>query len=331
MRWRRLHEDLGSHDYRPFSTLLRSRKKFIMKRFILCTVLAAVAAIMVPVGASAQMLSPTTIQTKLILAADVPNAPTAASATSDQTVTPMPTFKTLGQLRRLYGESPSTRSDLGQGVQPNSIGSRRYAVRNECWYAINQGWFSRGDDINGPGANGTLSNWNWLSKAADANANGLRYALNTYQTCVSNAIPPWCNCCPISTSMRAPQNSVEYWVNYLSANSYALGYGGSGAGHGAQCVSFVAMVIYRATGGAYKLKWSWGGMGEGSCPSAKYAQPGDIVFNGNHVSICVRNYGTGITIVDSNYLGPEVIGRHDLSNATIGTTWKVYSGSGRWY
>ena len=224
------------------------------------------------------------------------------------------------------------------GSGSESIGTKRYFVRNECWYALDKSWLTKGDDPNGPGGNGTKSNWNWLSKKADANANALKFVISTYQTCVTDALPT-CGCCGISSKtagLKAPQNTESYWVDYLSSDAYGIGYEGQRYGHGCQCVTFVSMVIYRATGGM-KFTWTWGGMGESSCPSAINAQPGDIVFHEadkthiQHVAICVRNYGSGVTVVDSNVLGHEVIGRHDLSADTIKQGWKVYSGKGKWY
>ncbi|MBI2984624.1 MAG: hypothetical protein HYY50_03295 [Candidatus Kerfeldbacteria bacterium] len=227
------------------------------------------------------------------------------------------------------------------GASPLSIGSSRYRVRNECWYSINRDWLRKGDDPNGPGGDGTKSNWNWLSKIADANGNGLRFALNTYQTCVSNDIPPVCGCCAITTPnlMPYPQNTIEYWVSYLSADPYGVR---SGIGRGCQCVSYVAMDIYRATAGMYRLSWNWGSKDPSkySFPPAINAQPCDLVFYNyvdgsgrrrQHVAVCVRNYGSGITVVDSNYLGYEMIGRHNVSGTAIGNTWKMFSGQGRWY
>lgn len=226
--------------------------------------------------------------------------------------------------------SPSLEPEDGRlvkpGVEPMSIGSTRYRVRNEMWYALRKEWLTKGDDPLGPGANGTLSNWNWLSKNADANANGLRFALGVYGGFVSNLIP--------GEGGTLTANQQNYWTDRLSADAYALGFMGSSAGHGCQCVSFVAMGIYRATGGTYTLRWSWAAMEAGSFPPATQATPGDVVFKTSaihHVGICVRNYGTGITVVDSNSLGNEVIRRHDISNTQIGNTWKLYTGSGRWY
>ena len=209
------------------------------------------------------------------------------------------------------------------GATPNSIGSRSNFVRNECWYALNHDWLYRGDDVNGP--SNTESNWNWLSPAADANVNGLRYVLNVYGGFVSDLIPGY-------GGDLSPADE-NYWAGRLSNNAYALGFKGSGAGHGTQCVSFVAMVIYRATGGAWQIRWNWDAVKSGY-GSATLARPGDIVFHTSgihHVGICVVNYGSGITIVDSNSQGNEVIRRHNVSNSEINSVgWKVMSGAGKW-
>lgn len=219
-------------------------------------------------------------------------------------------------------------------MQPYSIGTRRNAVRNEFWYSLNRSWLTKPDDTVGP--SGPKSNWNWLSMAADANANGLRYALNTYQTCVSDDIPPVCNCCRIDKPglMASPKNTVEYWVNYFSADSYALS---GGYGRGTQCVAFVAMLLYRATGGSYKLNWSWAAHTSTSDQSALNAQVGDIVYYNNgtgkqHIGVCVTKDSGGMTVGDSNYLAYETIGRHYVTNAQInGTKWRCVSGAGIWY
>lgn len=296
-----------------------------MKRLIICAMVAALAVLMAPLGAFAQDLDPMN-QTSI----------TSANP-SGQITTPAPSTKTTwGQIRRLYGSDGELKTLPGRGAVPQAIGSRRYAVRNECWYALDRNWLYRGDDPNGPGGDGTMSNWNWLSKSADANGNGLRIALTYYKGCVSDLIP--CNCCEIG-SLPSPRNTIQYWVDALSSDTYGWGlaYGNYRyKGHGGECPSFVTMVIYRATGGQVFI-WKWGQMQEASRPSAKYAQPGDIVFKTSglhHVAICVRNDGNRITLVDSNYLGndgQEVIGRHDLTYSQIGTTWKMYSGQGIWY
>lgn len=206
-------------------------------------------------------------------------------------------------------------------IQPYSIGSSRYFVRNECWYSLNHDWLYRGDDPNGPP--NTTSNYNWLSKKYDANANALRFVLGKYGGFVSDLIPGY-----------GGAVDVNYWTDRLSDDKYALAFKGSSSGHGAQCVSFVAMVIYRATGGRYQLNWNWDTMNSGYAPATS-AQPGDIVFHTSgihHVGICVINYGSGITVVDSNSQGNEVIRRHDISNNEINSVgWKVMSGAGRWY
>ncbi|RYD70031.1 MAG: CHAP domain-containing protein, partial [Verrucomicrobiaceae bacterium] len=131
--------------------------------------------------------------------------------------------------------------------------------------------------------------------------------------------------------------SVDEWVRRFAADSYALNFGGiKGVGHGLQCPSFVSMVLYRALGGYQSGNMN--GKRLRSDGSAKNAQPGDVVFTTGgtwgHVGICVRNTGSFITVVDSNFVGGdgnEVIGRHDVSYAAIGSTWQLYSGRGRWY
>ena len=219
-------------------------------------------------------------------------------------------------------------------MQPYSIGTPDNFVRNELWYSLRAEWLNKPNDLNGPGGNGTKSNWHWLSKSVDANANGLRYALNTYQTCVSDDIPPVCSCCRIDKPglMASPKNTVEYWVNYLSADTYAVR---DAIGRGTQCVSYVTMIIYRATGGRYQLKWSWSDYTSTSHPVATEAQVGDIVYYNlgtgkQHVGFCAKKYPGGMTVVDSNYLGYEVIGRHDVSNAELTAKWRVVSGLGKW-
>lgn len=221
-------------------------------------------------------------------------------------------------------------------IQPYTIGTRRNAVRNEFWYAMDQGWLYKSDDPVGP--SGPLSNWHYLSKSVDANGNALRFVLsNYYRTCVSNDIPPNCKCCAIadpSNLMKYPQNTVEYWVTYLSNDSYSVR---GGLGRGTQCVAFVAMLLYRATGGAYQLNWSWGSHTSTSDQSALNAQVGDIVYYNNgdtshHIGVCVTKDSGGMTVGDSNYLDYETIGRHYVTNAQInGTKWRCVSGSGVWY
>jgi hypothetical protein len=154
---------------------------------------------------------------------------------------------------------------------------------------------------------------------------------------VTNEIPSYCRCCDISTfSLLIPgRNSIDYWVSYLSSDAYAVR---EGIGRGAQCVSFVTMVIYRATGGRVLVKWDWNSNTQYNHPAATGAQVGDIVYynyglNNQHVAICVRRTSAGITIVDSNRAGYEMIGRLDISNADLASKWRYVSGSGAggWY
>jgi hypothetical protein len=223
-------------------------------------------------------------------------------------------------------------TDIGPSTSRAIGGDPRLAVRNECWYALDPAWLNKPNDDQGPsgismGRISGCSKWHYIS--TDGNNNALRYVLSTYGGYVSDLIP---------FSRQMSSSEVAYWIGQLANDAYAMNFRTyRGVGHGAQCVSFATMILYRARGG-YKLKWSWGSINPSNYPSAINALPGDLVFyksgSGGHVAVCVRNYGSGITVVDSNYVGGngnEVIARHNVSSSAIGNTWKAYSGRGRWY
>ena len=225
-----------------------------------------------------------------------------------------------------------------QRVAPLQIGAdRQLAVRNEFWYALDPNWLQVTNDSNGPtgisvaGLSG-LSRWNYISSSADANSHALQFVLGTYGGFVSNLIPG------IGGNLNTSE--VAYWAGRLSSDAYGLDYGAvRGAGHGCQCVAFVAMGLYRALGGYRMPSWNWASLDPAAFPAATTARPGDLVFyktdgTHGHVGACVRNDGTKITVVDSNYIGgdgSELIARHDVSYAAIGSKWKTYSGRGKWY
>lgn len=208
------------------------------------------------------------------------------------------------------------------------IGSDRDAVRNECWYALNQSYSSKPNDANGP-ANGS-STWHYI--ASDTGV--LAYLLKTYKAAVTERIP-------YTGELR---ESVDYWVKILSdpndQSNYGMNWKGIKAGHGLQCVSFVTAVIYRARGGAQnaKARIAWSYRSPIDNGPATSADVGDIIWrkdsdSSGHLAICVKNANGVITVVDSNWqttTNAEVINKHDFNYGSL-NGWRKYSGKGIWY
>ena len=163
---------------------------------------------------------------------------------------------------------------------------------------------------------------------------------------VSNVIPG------IGGALSAGQQ--DHYALTLSDPRYGLygqgltGWGSeyTNVGHGTQCVAFVEMIIYRARSG---LEFSWPSWSylydnRSSFQPATAAVPGDLVFyvtdrSHGHVGVCAVSTGTGMWVVDSNYVlgdgglnSSEVIARHFVSNAVIASGgWRRYCGAGKWY
>ena len=230
----------------------------------------------------------------------------------------------------VYMPAPPVEQPL---MRPMTIGnSRQYAPVYEAIYAMRQSEAVYGPPnayppIGGPVWNCAVSNWNYL--ANDPNA--------------FNTVRGW----------MGSDSSVS---GYFGTNSnYALQ---SNFGRGGQCTFFATLILYRALGGypimsreGYK-GWYYGNPALNNCPSALNAQPGDIVFykagDAGHVALAVQRLNNNtLAVVDSNWVGfgyrqyavgiyggqlnSEIIGCHILSVGDQRSTYKVYSGRGRWY
>jgi len=233
--------------------------------------------------------------------------------------------------------------------QQRSIGpdsDPRGQIRNECWYALDPKHLTITNDTVGPDGNSrggelygngyviSKAGWNYMSQNVDGNANALRSVLKTYGGQVSDAID--------TSSVSLSPSDIDRFAKALSNDNFGLRGQVSGPGltslkntinnhsHGAECLSFAMMIIYRARHGK-EAKFSYPRSVDGY-KSAKQAAVGDIVFHipephqkwSPHTAICVGNDGSHITVVDSNYCWPpksttssEVISKHVFTYADI--------------
>ncbi len=202
-----------------------------------------------------------------------------------------------------------------------TIGSdRRKAVMFEAYYALRQGWLNPpnesgpfgGNQINGC----VVGDWGYLNSDVGA-FNHVVSRITRKNASVSN-------------------ENMLTWNYMMKASKERTG----------QCLFFTVLLLRRAL--SYDLPVAWSKY-PASAPSARNAQPGDVVYykhagGSNHIGVCVLKTSAGIDVVDANFVGygtyrirpgyssSEVIGRHWLSNATINANgWKLYSGKGRWY
>lgn len=229
-------------------------------------------------------------------------------------------------------------------ASPKSIGpdsDPRSQIRNECWYALDPGHLSITNDAIGPdgGSKGGTTygsyviskpGWSYLSKSVDAGGGALGSVLGYYGGKVSDIIP---------TGGGLTQAQQSQYVNGLSndqyglngrdpvLNKYPLNNTLTNYGHGTECLEFAMMVIYRARHGkVYQFNYPKSTKGYGA---ATGAQVGDLIFHlqktdasgkvlwSNHTAVCVRNDGSNVTVVDSNYAAHEVIANHTFSYGTL--------------
>lgn len=207
-------------------------------------------------------------------------------------------------------------------VESEMIGSNpRMSVVYECWFALRRSYLST---PNSEGPRGglsiggmTVSDWNYLN----SDGNAINVIKGIYGSNVSRCAS-----------------------GYSCYSGYYYGRTG-GYGRGGQCVSFAATILLRSRN--YRLYWTWANTRPCNYSSARYAQPGDLIFRKTgiwHVAIVVQNLGYGLDVVDSNWVGygsyrvrsgysdSEIIGRHPYTWSQLDSgCWKRYSGQGKWY
>ena len=252
------------------------------------------------------------------------------------------------------GESPSAASE--------AIGSGRLAVRNECWYALDNAWLNNptpsapdevgpqpGSKLDGYGNGAYMAKAGWSYLASPGGVDALQFVLDIARSGYGGFATDLI----LSTNGSLYGHDVPYWINAIVSPGYSLGISRIDAqtplkyanvGRGLECPSFASLIIYRATGKAIpnlNAKTLYAKFNAKSLVPSTQASPGDVVFNPTlgvwgHTAICVRNVAGTLTMVDSNYVGTsssngyqEAIGRHEMPSGTSG--WYTYSGQGKWY
>ncbi len=187
-------------------------------------------------------------------------------------------------------------------VAARLAGDPRQAVIQEGYYALNPGHYGYSSKyINGC----AVSDWNYL--ANDLNAYSLLKGSNWYGSYASG------------------------WSLFYS-NPSAYGFSG-GYGRGGQCVYFANLLTYRS--GVYQAIFptyatclnDYNGARRYTKPY-RNIQPGDIIrtyATNGHTAIVVAVLAgtpgssvTSVDVIDANYIGNEIIGRHIISSSGSG-------------
>jgi len=191
------------------------------------------------------------------------------------------------------------------------------SVVYECWYALRQSYLGTRDKDgphDGKAIDGNIvSDWNYLA-----------------------------NDVPAFKAVKGQHGEESSVCDYFGTDDeYALK---SGIGRGGQCV-FFAQLILRRGAGYTRLLPKWSDLHPADYPSARDAQPGDLVFHksgtdSGQMAVSVKRLTGGIDVVDSNYVGynqeaysvgvrdgkrhSEVIGRHTVTPSQIrNSNWRT--------
>lgn len=137
-----------------------------------------------------------------------------------------------------------------------------------------------------------------------------------------------------NVSCSPPLQPPTDWNTYLLGRGYCYIFGNwnycCGTGVGGQCKPFVVTLLGRASGGAaslpgtvydYRCWWPY----RNKQDAINYAQPGEVLqFTGDalHTCIVITNFHDGrFEVVDSNFVGANLIGQHIIDTSRTGTVW----------
>lgn len=189
----------------------------------------------------------------------------------------------------------------------------RTAIKLECFYALNQGY---GGGSNQSYAGYVTSDWSYLANDPNAYSvvkgwyppvNGVYYA------------SIWTGWPSFYTSMPTYSRS---WYNRWGQNQ------GFDLSHAGQCKYFANLILFRS--GIYQQKIPPYGRNPAGYRSYGQIRVGDVIettWTNGHTAIVVKiNVGvegssvTNVDVVDSNFIGDEVIGRHRIWTGGHGLT-----------
>lgn len=210
-------------------------------------------------------------------------------------------------------------STASQITKPSPSPSRlhwdpRTAIKLECFFALNQGYWG---GSNQSYAGYVTSDWSYL--ANDPNA----YSV------VKGWYPPVNGVYFSSEWTRLPPNFYTNMGVYSRSKYNRYGNDqGFILSHGGQCKYFANLILYRS--GIYQQKIPRYGSNSAGYRHYSRIRVGDVIettWANGHTAIVVKiNAGvegssvTDVDIVDSNFIGDEVIGRHRIWTGGHGLT-----------